>query len=297
MEYEFKENTKPIFYSTITGTTEWPYCLTHGAPIKDAPLERLHYHSVPEIGICTQGSGECYVGDRVYRFKKGDIQIIRPFVPHYAVSDPNTITRMVFFTFNTAKLMQCAGMSSPDNNLLIKNIEIPFNGMFDPNEYPIITDHVKRIIERCETNDDFTDMAVAFNIGDFLITCQKYQHISNHLPEEETRKNEYHRIAPAINRINTQLYDPTRISEAALAKVCGMSVSNFRRVFKSETGLSPKVYITKARMDYAEYLLKNTNMTITEIAAKLGYNAVCGFNKIFVSVFGMSPSSYRKKYR
>ena len=297
MEYKFKANSKPIFYSTITGTTEWPYCLTHGSPIKEPPLERLHYHSVPEIGICVQGSGEYYIGDRIYRFKEGDIQIIRPFVPHYAVSEANVVTRMVFFTFNTVKLMQYAGMSNPENNLLIKNIEIPFNGIFEPDEYPIITEHVKRIIDRCETSDEFTDMAVAFNVADFLISCKKYQHILNHLPEEETRKNEYHRIAPAINKINTELSDPAQFSESELAKVCDMSVSNFRRVFKLETGLSPKAYITKARMDYAEYLLKNTNVTITEIAETLGYNAVCGFNKIFSSIFGISPSGYRKKYK
>ena len=297
MEYKITENSKPIFYSTITGTTEWPYCLTHGTQIKEPPIERLHYHSVPEIGIFVQGSGECYVGNKVYRFKAVDIQIIRPFVPHYAVSDPGVTTRMVFFTFNAVKLMQCAGMSNPENELLIKNIKIPFNGIFAPNEYPAITDHVKRIIERCETSDDFTDMAVAFNIGDFLITCQKYQHISNLFHEEELRENAYHRISPAINRINTNLYDSSRVAEAELARVCAMSVSNFRRVFKLETGLSPKAYITKARMDYAEYLLKNTNITITEIAEKLGYNAVCGFNKIFSSVFGISPSGYRKKYK
>ena len=297
MEYKTKENSKPVFYSTISGTTEWPYCLTYGSPIAEPPIERLHYHSVPEIGICVQGSGEYYIGDKIYSFKEGDIQIIRPFVPHYAVSNPNVVTRMVFFTFNAAKLLQCAGISRPENNLLIKNIKIPFNGIFDPNEYPIITDHVKRIIERCKSSDDFTDMAVAFNIADFLITCQKYQHIFNSFPGEDARKNEYQRIAPAVNRINTELYDLSRISEAELAKVCKMSVSNFRRVFKLETGFSPKAYITKARMDYAEYLLKNTNTTITEIAEKLGYNAVCGFNKIFFSVFGMSPSNYRKQYR
>jgi AraC-like DNA-binding protein len=140
-------------------------------------------------------------------------------------------------------------------------------------------------------------MAVAFNIGDFLITCQKYQHLLSYQPDEKIRKSEYRRISPAINRINTALSNPQIISEAELARVCEMSVSNFRRVFKLETGLSPKAYITKARMDYAEYLLKNTNMTITEIAEKLGYNAVCGFNKIFSSFFGMSPSNYRKKYK
>ena len=67
------------------------------------------------------------------------------------------------------------------------------------------------------------------------------------------------------------------------------------QLFKVETGFSPKSFITKARLDYAEYLLKNTNMTITKIAETVGYNAVCGFNKIFLAVYKMSPSSYRKK--
>ena len=40
-----------------------------------------------------------------------------------------------------------------------------------------------------------------------------------------------------------------------------------------------------------------TNMNITEIAVRLGYNAVCGFNKIFAASLKMSPSAYRKKYK
>ena len=297
MEYKIREIALPVYYSTITGTTDWPYCITHGAPIKEPPLERLHYHSVPEIGICIEGSGDYHVGEKIYRFKEGDIQIIRPFVPHYAVSDVGIVTKMVFFTFDTVKMMHYAGLSNPEKNLMMKNIRIPFNGIFSPEEYPIITEHIKRIIERCETSDDFTDMAVAFNIGDFLITCQKYQKNLDYLPEEATIKNDYHRISPAIHRINTKLSDPSLVSEAELAKVCEMSVSNFRRLFKIETGLSPKAFITKSRMDYAEYLLKNTNMTITKIAETVGYNSVCGFNKIFSSLLEMSPTDYRKKYK
>ena len=295
MEYKIRDITLPVYYSTISGTTDWPYCITHGAPIKEPPLERLHYHSVPEIGICIEGSGDYHVGNRIYRFKEGDIQIIRPFVPHYAVSDVGVVTKMVFFTFDTVKMMHHAGLSNPEKNLMMKNVKIPLNGIFSPEEYPDVTDHVKRIIERCETSDDYTDMAVAFNIGDFLITCQKYHKHMSYSSEEESIKNDYHRISPAIHQINTKLAEPQLLSEAELAKTCGMSVSNFRRLFKVETGFSPKSFITKARLDYAEYLLKNTNMTITKIAETVGYNAVCGFNKIFLAVYKMSPSSYRKK--
>ena len=87
------------------------------------------------------------------------------------------------------------------------------------------------------------------------------------------------------------------ISEVELARACEMSVSNFRRVFKIETGFSPKAFVIKSRLSYAKYLLKNTNMTIIKIAEKVGYNEVCGFNKIFAATLKMSPSTYRKKYK
>ena len=67
----------------------------------------------------------------------------------------------------------------------MKNIELPFNGIFSPDEYPELTFFIKRILERAETNDEFTDLSVAFNIGEFLITCNDYAKKQNILPEEE----------------------------------------------------------------------------------------------------------------
>ena len=152
MEYNIKENRLPVYYSTMCGLTNSPYAMLHGAPMDEPPLQKLHYHSVPEVGICVSGSGDYYIGKKIYRFKKGDIQIIRPFVPHFATTDLGVCTRMKFFTFDTVKLMQLMGISDPDKTMLMKNIEIPFNGIFAPEEYPEITELVKKIIEKCLLN-------------------------------------------------------------------------------------------------------------------------------------------------
>lgn len=297
MEYKIRETVLPVYYSTMSGLTQYPYSFLHGSQMDEHPIKRLHYHPVPEIGICVSGSGYYYVGEKIYRFKKGDIQIIRQFVPHYAVSDANTITRMKFFTFDISKLMQHIGLSDPEIALLMKNVKIPFNEIFKQEEYPDIAENINKIIQRCETNDDYTDISVAFGILEFLILCRKYGEKLNTLPEEQLLEEQYNRIAPAIQQINLNLEDSSKITESELARVCNMCVSNFRRIFKIETGLSPKSFIIKSRISYAKYLLKNTNMTITEISEKLGYNAVCGFNKIFLSTFKISPSQYRKQYK
>ena len=87
------------------------------------------------------------------------------------------------------------------------------------------------------------------------------------------------------------------LAEKNLASLCDMSVSNFRRLFVAETGMSPKAFIIKSRMSYAEYLLKNTNMTILAVSERVGYNGISGFNKAFAETFKMSPNQYRTKYK
>ena len=297
MEYTIRKNALPVYYSTMEGITTYPYHIVHGVPMSEPPIQRLHYHTVPEIGICICGSGSYYVDDKIYKFNQGDIQVIRPFVPHYAISDVGVITKMVFFTFDTVKLMQLIGISDPDKNMMLKNIKIPFNGIFSPDEYPKITELIKKIIAKCETSDDYTDISVAFGIGEFLIACRDYEKSLKFLPEDDLIEKAYRRIEPAIYQINMNLSDSSMITEAILANVCETSVSNFRRLFKLETGLSPKAFIIKSRMAYAEYLLKNTNMTVLKIAETVGYNEICGFNKIFAKTFKTSPSNYRKKYK
>ena len=140
-------------------------------------------------------------------------------------------------------------------------------------------------------------MSVAFAIGELLLTCKKFREDINYSPAEKIIERDYHRISPAIYHINMNLADSATLSETKLAEVCSMSVSNFRRLFKLETGISPKAFIIKSRMSYAQYLLKNTNMTIIKIAEEIGYNEVCSFNKIFAATLKTSPSAYRKKYK
>ena len=107
---------------------------------------KLHYHSVPEISICSEGGGEYHIADRIYPFKKGDIQIIRPFVPHYARSHEGVSTYLTIITFDAAKAMQAAGIMDPEKIMLMKNIDIPFAGVFEENEHPTLTACIKSII-------------------------------------------------------------------------------------------------------------------------------------------------------
>ena len=94
--------------------------------------------------------------------------------------------------------------------------------------------------------------------------------------------------------INRHMSNSSMIKEDVLAEVCKTSIPNLRRLFISYTGLSPKAYINRTRMAYAEYLISNTDMTIISISAEVGYSEVSGFNRIFKATFGKTPTEYRK---
>lgn len=83
------------------------------------------------------------------------------------------------------------------------------------------------------------------------------------------------------------------ITTEALADMEHMSVSHFRRLFKTKTSMTPTQYITIVRLKFAEELLRKTDMNIKQIAEAVGYDNQLYFSKLFSNHFGKSPKSYR----
>lgn len=78
-----------------------------------------------------------------------------------------------------------------------------------------------------------------------------------------------------------------------LAKVSHFSESHFSAEFKKWFGLAPLQYQTQLRMKDASYLLKNINLSITEIAERVGYPDIYHFSKQFKKFYQKSPSYLR----
>ncbi len=67
-------------------------------------------------------------------------------------------------------------------------------------------------------------------------------------------------------------------------------------IFRKETGVNFLDFLTSRRIDEAAKLLRRTNMSISEIAEKVGYTDVKYFSKMCKKNLGMNPSEYRKLY-
>lgn len=100
------------------------------------------------------------------------------------------------------------------------------------------------------------------------------------------------RIRKILDSINKNPNGENSIS--TLCSSVKMSENNFHRCFRKVVGTTPKQYILKKRMEYARYLLMNSNSSIDEIAEKSGFSNRYHFSKAFKNYYSFPPISYRK---
>jgi transcriptional regulator GlxA family with amidase domain len=82
-----------------------------------------------------------------------------------------------------------------------------------------------------------------------------------------------------------------------LAKVSGVSHAHFARSFKDAFGLPPHRYLLTRRIERATALLRDTEMSITEIAFDTGWKSLGTFGRTFRDITGESPGAVRERER
>ena len=103
---------------------------------------------------------------------------------------------------------------------------------------------------------------------------------------------------PAIAKtVRRMLEEPGGIDLLSdLAAELGMSHRNFDRRFKEDTGLTPKQFLGRSRVQLGCQMLQQTDAPIAEIAIDLGYCDQSAFTAQFRQRMGYTPNRYRKTF-
>ncbi len=99
-------------------------------------------------------------------------------------------------------------------------------------------------------------------------------------------------IRPIIEYMHRNFADET-LSIEALADKAGYSPAYFRRIFREVSGMSPKQYLSRLRIDYATELLKCGYYRVEEVAAQCGFVCPKYFSTVYRTLTGRSPSTVR----
>ena len=114
--------------------------------------------------------------------------------------------------------------------------------------------------------------------------CDEIRHMAY------THRTNY--IEQVVNLISENCgYD---MSLAYVAEQLGTSPSYISRIIKEKTGRNFLSLLTEMRVKRGEELLRNTEMSIKDIAQEVGYSNSYYFIKIFKEHKGMTPGEYRR---
>lgn len=86
------------------------------------------------------------------------------------------------------------------------------------------------------------------------------------------------------------------ITSEHLAKLAGISVPHFNRLFRKILRLSPMEYVLSLRVQEAQRLLSTTRIAMSEIAASVGFYDQSHFTKRFRKITGVTPLQYRRQF-
>ena len=102
-------------------------------------------------------------------------------------------------------------------------------------------------------------------------------------------------LAPTVRWIRDNYRDD--LTNEALAAHAAMSLRNFARVFRRETGTTPARFIERTRLEAVVRLLEETGQALKSISQECGFQSGEHFRLAFTRRFGITPGQYRERFR
>lgn len=248
-----------------------------------------HMHDAIEFIYVTEGSIISKIdGNEVYA-EAGDLVLFRsrgvhsiktcdsPKNRYYILKISTKLLRDICPKDISAKILFRFSAHNPDLKQVWKSDELK------KNEIAAI---MQTMINTVERGEGFSDISLLGQLIGFLYGILKSIEF-----EMKGLSSKLYPIYECITYINSNFsYD---ITAEDVAKITNVSYSSFARMFKRATGKTFKEYLNVTRTNEAEILLKSTDLTISDIATRCGYNNVSHFVATYKRYKGRTPLSER----
>ncbi len=216
-----------------------------------------------------KGSGMYKARGQVYELKANDAFIIYPDeITYYEASetDPWEYSWVEFSGTAVLKYLSATNMS-PDNPVCYS---VPAG------------DKIIYTLSQTEPNNPYEITGLLYQFLSALVTDK---------PKTMSMADEY--VKAALSYIHTFYYD-TFINVEEISGYVGIDRSYLYRLFKEKMGISPKKYILEYKLKTAAKLLRETNLSVGQVALSTGFDDQLYFSTAFRRFFGTAPTKYRR---
>lgn len=258
----------------------------------------LHAHEFAEIVIITSGKGVHVTGTESYPLRRGDAFVIGGSRPHdYHSMDELCLVNVLFqpnrLHWPVNDLRQLPGYHAlfTLEPAWRKRHQFRSRLRLTPKELGVamgIVDDLDKELSTRSVGFRFMATASFMQLVGYLSRC--------YLDSRDEDSQSLLRIGEAMSHLETHFADPV-VTVDQLAQIAGMKKRSFMRTFQAATGLAPIAYLLQLRINRASELLRRTDLSITEIAFKVGFSDSNYFARQFRGLMNMPPTEYRTQHR
>ncbi|MGH9672066.1 MAG: helix-turn-helix domain-containing protein [Bryobacteraceae bacterium] len=258
----------------------------------------LNWHERLELFIPLEGKGRFRMGERVVDFSAGDVIVVDVKSLHGIAEFSGNDPRALVISF-LPELICTLGSLDCDSQYLI-----PFYCQLDTVE-PVLR-HSDRLGSPVHTAvrklvNCYFSAAGGQHVeaGCKVYLLEVLYFLSLHFgfsQQAQAMVREQRRLVERLGKLHDWLRDhyAERISVADAAYICAMSETQFMKLFKKATGSTFVRYLTRLRLTQAARLLRDTDLSIGEIAGQAGFSDQSYFDRKFKDHFHATPKESRR---
>ena len=251
-----------------------------------------HWHSAYEIIMPLHNSYTVICNDQVYLLEERDILFIFPGCLH-SLKAPNEGERLIL----QANYNQIYHIQELDATLAplapVFHLTPSLNPKIHAEIYGLLL-HMKE--EATSSTPLHGPMMLSYFIQILVLLGRYLNPSTSKQKSSNTKEKEYAEQFIAIcTYINEHCTEDLTLD--FIASLSGFSKYHFTRLFKLFANVSFYKYLNQQRIHYAEKLLLDDQLTVTEIALRSGFGSLSSFIRMFNIIKGCSPTEFRNMYR
>ena len=247
-----------------------------------------HFHEDVEIVTVKTGRMAYSVNGKVIYLDAGDTIFVNANQIHYSMSVDNETATYVIFVVNPRILNASVAVEMKAVLPVINNPNLPYLRFRNINEK---TKDIYRIVTSLPDlrRDPFQVTRKLFEIWDIIL----HQTTTYGMLDEEMMADTHTRAFKTMMfYIQQQYQNPITLDDISASGNVSKSLCN--RIFHQYVGGSPVNYLVNFRLRKAAEYLRTTNLSLSEIARRTGFNGASYMAEMFKKAFGVSPMVYRK---
>lgn len=258
--------------------------------ISHIPSGRLHIHNCLEIGLCHAEHGTIVFGDTQLDFRAGDVTCVARNVPHTTYSAPDCASLWSYLYLDPQALLDQFPWEQATDALLTQQMLCSSHMILSERDYPAAHHIVTGILDELVHERPHYQMAVrSMCLTLMMVLLRAYS--ENHQSEDVLGRYMF-AIAPAIDYIHQNYMH--EFPQEVLAEVCHLSATHFRRLFHEQMNVNPLTFLHQTRILQSCTLLRTTDVSIAEIAGRVGYTSLSSYNRNFLRIMACTPSEWRR---